>query len=326
MSFKNQFCNWTTRTTLMLSACSLTLLSACSQVPEPGELGGLAGSAISFERWQAGLTRKTIDVNGEQIAYLDGGKGEPLILVHGFGANKDNFDRVAKQLTPYMRVIALDLPGFGASSKKEDADYSVPAQVKRVHEFANALGLKNIHIGGNSMGGWISGLYTASYPNEVESVWFLAPAGMAASRKSEVFTEFAKTGKVMLTASNRQEYEQIIDLVMFKRPALLPGFVLDAMAQKAAENQALHNKIYSIIRSDTREMDQIIAQAGYKNPALIVWGENDRVLHVDGAQSLAAALPQAKTIIMKNMGHVPMMERPDEVAESYLQFRGFKKP
>ncbi len=307
---------------LLTGTASALVLGACGVKTPSGELDGLPGAAIGFERWSAKLERKEIQVNGETIAYLDGGQGDPLILIHGFGGSKDNFDRVAKQLTPHMRVIALDLPGFGASTKRMDGDYSIEKQALRVHEFAKAMGLNTFHLGGNSMGGWISGVYASRYPEQVQSVWFLAPAGISASRQSQVAQEFAKTGNILLTASNRQEYERIIDIVFHKRPALMPGFVLDAMAARAAADQPLHNRIYRDMKTGYVEMDKQIAASGYKNPALIVWGDDDRVLDVAGAAELAKALPQAKTIIMKDMGHVPMMERPDDVAKDYLKFRG----
>ena len=305
-------------------ASAILALNGCISRNEQGEPEGLTGTFLSVERWRAGLERKTIEVNGEKIVYLDGGQGDPLILVHGFGGSKDNYNRVSKFLTPYMRVIALDLPGFGASSKDMDGDYSIKTQAKRVHDFAQALGLKHFHIGGNSMGGWISGVYAATYPKDVGSVWFLAPAGLEASLKSEVIQAYAKDGKILLTAANADDYERIIDLVFYKRPALMPRFALEAMGKLGAENQPLHNKIYKGFRQNPTDMDQQIAQSGYDKPALIVWGENDRVLHVDGAAQLAKALPQAKLIVMKETGHSPMFERPEESAKDYLAFRGLK--
>ena len=70
----------------------------------------------NMERSAAGLEQKSIEVGKLHIEYLEGGKGEVLLLLHGFGGNKDNWTRVAKYLTPHFKVIAPDLPGFGESS------------------------------------------------------------------------------------------------------------------------------------------------------------------------------------------------------------------
>ncbi|MCZ9336080.1 hypothetical protein, partial [Klebsiella pneumoniae] len=68
--------------------------------------------------------------------------------------------------------------------------------------------------------------------------------GLVESRKSEVIQKFEQTGEIVLTASNREEFEKIVDVVMYERPAFAPGFVVDAMAARAAADQPLHKRIY----------------------------------------------------------------------------------
>src|SRR5690242_17628411 len=90
--------------------------------------------AIDAERDRSGLARKEIDLpGGLHYVYLEGGQGEPVMLLHGFGANKDNFTRVARFLTPHYRVILPDHIGFGESAHPQDADYSPTAQAQRLH-------------------------------------------------------------------------------------------------------------------------------------------------------------------------------------------------
>ena len=124
--------------------------------------------AIHAERQRAGLVRKEIDLpGGLHSVYLEGGRGEPLILLHGFGANKDNFLRVARQLTPHYRVIVPDLTGFGESSHPAGADYMPAAQAERVRALAQALGLRRLHLGGSSMGGQIAMSYAVLHPDDL---------------------------------------------------------------------------------------------------------------------------------------------------------------
>ena len=92
----------------------------------------LKDSAYAMERSRAGLVRKEITLaDGTHIAYLEGGSGAPLVLVHGFGADKDNFTRIARYLVPHYRVIVPDLVGFGESSHRADVDYHYAAQAQR---------------------------------------------------------------------------------------------------------------------------------------------------------------------------------------------------
>lgn len=297
------------------------MLAGCQLQQPEGELQGLAGLAFSAERAMSGLEYKVLQIDGFKVPYLQGGKGEPLVLIHGYGGSKDNFTRVARYLTDTYTVYAIDVPGFGGTNRVMDANYNIPTQIDRIHQIIGKLGIERPHIGGNSMGGAIAGAYAAKYPQEVSSVWFLAPGGMKSSEQSEVRQHFLKTGEVLLIATTKEQYEKLLDLVMFKRPALAPGFVLEAMAERAAADQELHNRIFKQFRENPVYTDKLLAASDYRGPALIVWGKQDRVLHVDGAAELKAALPQAKVILMDETGHVPQMEKPEQVAKDYLGWR-----
>lgn len=306
---------------ILLSATALLGLSACSFEQPEGEIQGVAGMAIAAERAISGLERKVLQIDGFVVPYLEGGAGEPLVLIHGFGGSKDNFNRVANYLTDHYTVYAIDVPGFGASTRDMNADYVINTQIDRIHEIIEKLGLEKTHIGGNSMGGWISGAYAAKYPEHVSSVWFLAPAGLLESRKSEVIQKFEQTGEIVLTASNREEFEKIVDVVMYERPAFAPGFVVDAMAARAAADQPLHKRIYKDFKTVPSDLATALKASTYKGPGLIVWGKEDRVLHVDGATELKTAMPGFDVILMDKVGHVPMMEQPKQVAADYVTWR-----
>ena len=112
--------------------------------------------ATGSERKAASLQYKSVHVGDHEIVYLEGGHGETILMLHGFAANKDNWTRFAKLISPAYHVVALDLPGFGESTCLEDASYSIADQAKRLTQFADAIGLKKFHIVGNSMGGHIA--------------------------------------------------------------------------------------------------------------------------------------------------------------------------
>src|SRR5262245_61750650 len=135
--------------------------------------GLLLRFAQRVELHRAGLETASIEVGGHRIVYLVGGSGDPVVLLHGFAADKSNWVRVAADLTPHFRVVAPDLPGFGESTRDPSSRYAVPDQVVRVHEFVQALGLHDVCVGGNSMGGAIAGAYAARYPQEVKCLWLL---------------------------------------------------------------------------------------------------------------------------------------------------------
>lgn len=290
------------------------------RLPE-GEIQGLAGWMLALERTVCGLSRHETHIEGFTVPYLKGGQGAPLVLVHGFGGSKDNFNRFAAKLTKHYTVYAIDVPGFGGSTRNLQAEYDIPTQTQRLHQIIHSLGLRKPHLAGNSMGGWISGLYAATYPDEVGSVLFLAPAGMKASWKSEVLRLYTETGEILLTPANLAEYERLVDLVMYKRPAFAPKSVIKAMAARAAHDLTLNQRIYKTFKSGESDLASQLEASAFKGPAMIVWGVNDRVLDVAGADELKAALPQSELMRLDQTGHVPMMERPAEVAHAYLAWR-----
>ena len=99
----------------------------------------LFNAAIRAQRAKAGLTEKVVSVDGHDVVYLDGGSGDPLILLHGFGANKDNWTRIAPLLSPHFRLIIPDLPGFGDSTRDPKAHYDTDSLVARLKYFIDDL-------------------------------------------------------------------------------------------------------------------------------------------------------------------------------------------
>lgn len=272
---------------------------------------------IALERQRAGLVRKQIELPGElQMVYLEGGQGEPLLLLHGFGADKDNFTRVARFLTPHYRVIVPDQLGFGESAHPAQVDYAPAAQAARARALAQALGLTGLHLGGSSMGGQIALTYAAQYPAEVKSLWLLDTAGVQSAPASELRKILEAGGPNPLMARTEDEFAQVFGFVM-QDPPFIPRPLLNVMARERLRHFALEQRIFSQIAADSVEA----RIAGLAVPALIVWGEQDRALHVGSAQVLQALMPRSQVIIMPAVGHLPMIERPRQSADDYLQFR-----
>jgi pimeloyl-ACP methyl ester carboxylesterase len=272
---------------------------------------------LKLERRQAGLERKEIDLpDGTHYVYLEGGAGEPLMLLHGFGANKDSFDRVAKFLTLKYRVIVPDHIGFGESARPADADYSANAQAERLRKLANALGIRDIHIGGSSMGGQIAMSYAALYRSEVKSLWLIDAAGIWSAPASELRKTIEETGKNPLLIRTEDEFAGLFPWVMAE-PPFIPRPIMNVLAQERIRNFDLEQRIFTQIASDSIE-ERI---RGLETPTLIVWGDKDRTINVATVEVLRGLLPRSQAVIMPGIGHVPIIERPQQSADDYLRFR-----
>ncbi|MBI2569183.1 MAG: alpha/beta fold hydrolase [Candidatus Schekmanbacteria bacterium] len=276
-----------------------------------------------IERARAGLRGATIRVDGDEIAYLMAGdparpgSSPPIVMIHGFGGDKDNWTRFACHLPAAVLIVAPDLPGFGDSSKNPDQHYDVTSQAERLTHFLDALGLRTpVHLVGNSMGGHIAVKLTLLHPERVASLGLFAPGGVQSPVRSdaEVLREH---GKEPLLVSSRGDFDRFLSLV-FEEPPFIPRPVRRYFGEKAAEARPFNAKIWADVHQSSAPIAPQLAEIGVS--ALILWGDNDRVLHVSGADLFARGLRHSATVIMKHCGHLPMIERPEETAAHYLQF------
>lgn len=282
----------------------------------------MARGQVALQHRLSGLHLAQVQIPGFDIPYLEGGppEGEPLVLVHGFGADKDNFDRVAMYLTGTFHVISLDLPGYGEASKPADADYGIPRQVERLGQFLGALHLQRVHLGGNSMGGWIVATYAAAHPERVASLWLLDPAGVSGAKPSEVVRAYTERGEFLLLAKTQDDFERILNTVMV-HPPFLPWSVKHVLAARAIANYGLHARIFRDLSQSWSTAALEPRVTGLATPTLIVWGERDRATDVSGAEILHQLMPRSQVVIMPDVGHLPHLEAAKPTAAAYLAFR-----
>ncbi|WDE05934.1 alpha/beta fold hydrolase [Thalassomonas viridans] len=285
--------------------------------------------SIAAERYFAGLAVHKVKLGELEIEYLRGGQGPTLLLIHGFGADKDNWTRLARYLTADFDVIAPDLPGFGNSSKNSALDYDVLPQAERLKQFADALGINTFHLAGNSMGGYIAGNYAALYPGDVQSLSLLAPFGVLGAQTSEMFAEIKQGKSPRVLVKNKQEFKQLLEVV-FVDPPFIPQAILDHLALQAEQSFALNSKIFHQIHNldqgairPTAPLNLVLKE--YPGPILVLWGDKDRVLHVSGAEVLKQLLADARVVVIPDAGHLPMIEMPGRTAEIFTSFIAAQK-
>ena len=276
----------------------------------------LYNKTIEDQRSDANLTVKSIDIPDFKIVYLEGGTGDTIIMVHGFPASKDVWSKMAKYLTPNYRVIIPDLPGFGDSSKPQDAKYNYTSQVQRLNLFAKKLNLTKFHLVGNSMGGSIAGIYAADYPEMVSTLALFDAAGVKPPVKSELYLLLQK-GKNPLVVENVNDYDKMLEFIYVKPPQL-PSSMKEYLTERAMAAAPFNKKIFKDLGTESLMLESKLNKI--TAPTLIVWGDSDRVLSISSVPIFEKNIKNSRSVIIKECGHIPMMEKPEETASIYKDF------
>ena len=296
---------------------TLLLIATCLWVFIQWKPDSASRWGLGLERKRSGLVLKSQAIAGFDIPYLEGGQGEVLVLVHGFGGDKDNFTRMARFLTPHFRVIQPDLPGFGDATRDPAARYRMSDQVERLHAFLQALGVQKVILGGNSMGGFIACEYAARFPEQVKALWLLDAAGTAAAHDSPMLRHYLASGDSPLLLRSQADVAKLIRATM-ARPPYFPGFLKRTLGARAIADYPLHCEIFKDLSQHSPMLET--QHTTWPTPALIVWGEEDAILNPAAAQTQEQLFPRHKTIMMQGIGHLPMLEAPAQTAQDFLEF------
>jgi pimeloyl-ACP methyl ester carboxylesterase len=252
------------------------------------------------------------------------GGPEHVICLHGLGASKVSFFETVAALAPDYTVHALDLPGFGTSSKPARAPYNARWFARSVAGYMDAAGIERAHVIGNSMGGRIALELALEHPGRVGSVGLLAPA-LAFRKRRELVPlvrllrpELASIPHAMRASAVRAHFWS-----MFARPERLDPSVADVAADefcRTYRSRAARVAFYAAARNiyldaPWGERGFWARLAGLKQPALFVWGDADRLVPAAFERHVAEALPGATQVVLPECGHVPQVELPDTTAD-----------
>ncbi len=280
--------------------------------PEP-----LARLFMFLDRRQGRLQRRWKSSGEINWHYLEGGHGEPLILLHGFNADAHHFCRVSHLLSPHFRILAPDLPGFGQTHPAESSSFRIEDTADQILAWLDELGIHEFYLGGNSMGGYLAVAMARRAPERVRALWLLAPGGLREARLSAVMEEVAEERHNPLVIRNYRDFQRLLDYC-FVHPPWIPAPLARYLAARSALEAVRAQRIFDAIRYDSSPLESL-AQ-GLETPALVVWGQADQVLHVDGATHIEKLMPHCKTLRLPSIGHLPMIEAPRTTAEAWIGF------
>ena len=259
---------------------------------------------------------------GDQLVHIEqAGQGEPVILLHGFGASTYSWRKVMPALAAAFRVVAIDLNGFGYTERPRAFEsYSREGQAGLVLRVMDALGIPSAHLVGHSYGGGLSLFLAAQHPERVQSLVLVdssAPT-YANDRRS-----LAASVKPLLTFYLRS----LVLRPGTVRRALLHSFhddslVTPELVREYYERLRIEGVIdaYYGLTAPTHIASEPVELEKIRTPTLIVWGAEDRVISAAAGRRAAARMPDAGFVAIEDAGHVPMEEKPDELVRIVLPF------
>lgn len=279
----------------------------------------LVALVVGIVRKGARMSEKSVVVAGNPWPYLEGGPphGEVVVLLHGFGGDKDNWPLYARNFTRRYRVIAPDLPGFGNNIREPEWNYGGVAQTERLHAFITELGLDNIHLAGNSMGGFIALNYALTHPQGIKTLTLIDNAGVDSINKSELELAIDE-GKNPLVATSLEDFDRLMDFIMHKRiPS--PRFMMKAFYAVQKRNYDFLNGIFWQIIDEALHEPLTKRLGELSMPTLVIWGRHDRLIDVSCTDVMAAKIPDNTVVILEDAGHVPMIEFPRVTARHHIE-------
>ena len=271
-----------------------------------------------------------VQVRGARISSLTAGHGdEHVILIHGLGGAKSSFNETVAALTPEYTVHAIDLPGFGSSSKPLPASYDPDFFARHVLRFMDALAIDRAHLVGNSMGGRVSIEVGLQAPSRVRTLSLLAPS--MAFRRGREWVPLIRLLRPELAAfPHMLRPNQVRDRFwrMVARPERLDPTVGDIAADeflRTYRSRAARVAFYAAARQIYLEAPD--GPEGFwtrlprlEPPALFIWGSDDRLVPARFSSHVAEALPDAPQVVLSDCGHVPQIELPDRTHALIREF------
>ena len=273
---------------------------------------------------------ETVVVDNDTLAYLDtGGDGPPLVLVHGLGSNLSLWRNHIEPLSAEHRVLALDLPGFGVSSK-HDVSGRMTDFADAVRGFVDAMDLAPITYVGVSMGGQIGLTLALERPEMVERLVLVSPAGIEtftdeqaeALRQTMTPQAIASADSSAIqqnTVANFANWSDDYAWLIEQRHALSDrnDFMAYARANAAAVAGMVDEPVYNRL-GDVEQPTLVLYGSGDKlipNPYLNPQWDTQAI-----AQRAEEALPNADVHLVDNAGHLLMIEQPEAFRERLRAF------
>jgi pimeloyl-ACP methyl ester carboxylesterase len=271
------------------------------------------------------FTSNFFDINGQKLHYIDEGKGEPVLFVHGTPSWSFDYRNLIKQLKENYRCVAVDHIGFGLSDKPEHYDYSTQNHSKTLEKFVIEKQLDNINLVVHDFGGPIGLNFAIQYPEKIKNLVILN--SWLWSNKND--PDFVKLSKILKNPLLPFLYRYLNFSPGFILPKSfgdhkLPQHLLKQYTKPYAD-KTQRNLAVAFARSLLNDQDWFEElwnkrQAISNKKTLFIWGMKDPVIKPHLLEKFQSGFANSKTIKLESCGHFPQEEQADKVTNAIVDF------
>jgi len=280
-------------------------------------------AATSGRTDEARLRFARVKTRHGELSALAAGAGPPLVMLHGLGATKAEFLPMLPWLAPTHRVIAVDLPGFGDSSKPLGAAYDAKFFARSVTALLDELGLERARLLGHSMGGRVALEVAARAPERVERLVAMTPSlAWLRERPWAPFLRLLRPELGLLQPTPRPAVEAFVKRAIpgatstWVRPAI-DEFLRAYMSPRG--RAAFYAAARNIYLEDPAPFWERLRDL--EAPSMFIWGAHDTLVPAAFERHVRDAVPEARHVLLR-CGHVPQLERPRQLEAALKGFLG----
>jgi pimeloyl-ACP methyl ester carboxylesterase len=253
------------------------------------------------------------------------GEGEPIVLIHGYGAGMWVWEKQVEALSRSHRVYALDLIGHGFSERPR-ISYTPEAYLHFLKGFLDGVGVKKATLIGNSMGGGIAWGMAILFPERVERLVLIdcAPPDVLNQVKNDSFLTLVSIKhlpllpKLVIASRDRRSIEQVLRECVFDTSLITPE-ILDREC-RLLKIEGTTWVLYSTLKNAEDALKFKDQLSNISVSSFLIWGEKDLIFPPSVGERLHQTIPGSTFKVVERSGHIPMWETPEEVNEAILSF------
>lgn len=261
--------------------------------------------------WLSGVRSREMMVGGHRLHYETEGPadGPPVVLVHGLGGRAEDW----RDLAPYLakagfRVYLPELIGYGRSEKPADFSYAIHDEADVVLGFLDALGLRQVDLGGWSMGGAIVQHVAFDHPERVRRLMLFNSAGLFV---------LPTWDPKLFTPTSVAELDQL-DVLLMPNPPTVPAFIARDILRVSNGRAWIIHRAFAEMLTGKDATDKLLPQL--KMPVLIIWGGEDHITPLSLGETMHKLVPQSELDVIPGCGHLAPGQCANQIGPKLVAF------